>query len=65
MCPHGQLYASCYICREVKKSEEEYMELNDLLIEDDNEYDMELDEQLYDYYLDLDERLLREQEDSL
>jgi len=54
MCEHGHLYASCPICSEIMKA------MSDYLMEDS----WDTDDYLYDHYLDLDERLLREQEEN-
>jgi len=56
VCEHGDLFMYCSTCSDVQRAMEEYM----ILPEADNI----AEEYLYDYYLDLDERLLREEEIS-
>lgn len=58
MCEHGHLYMSCPICSEITRAQSEF----DAVIEEDSH---QLNDYLYDYYLDKDEREMREQEDSL
>ncbi len=55
LCPHGYLRADCNMCVKIA----ELMEENMGVPQDDT-----VEEYLYDYYLDQDERLLREQEES-
>jgi len=58
MCSHGDLFMYCSICMDVQKAMEEYIVIPEESATSAQEY-------LYDYYLDLDEREMREQEDSL
>lgn len=56
ICNHGDLYMSCPVCSEVTKLMDEMMPEP----WEDDEYM----EYMYDYYLDKDERLLRESEEN-
>jgi hypothetical protein len=55
LCIHGYVFMSCDICSE----ETEMLQSMELEQNADDSYT----EYLYDHYLDLDERLLREQEE--
>jgi len=55
ICTHGLLYAQCYDCAQITEAIERQ---GYVLIEDDYPEDM------YDYWLDQDERSLREEEDN-
>ncbi len=54
LCPHGYLRADCNMCMKIAELIEENMPVPEDAAP----------EYLYDYYLDQDERLLREQEES-
>jgi hypothetical protein len=55
ICSHGELFARCYICSEINKAMEDYLK--------DEEWNAER-EYLYDYYLHLDEREMRQKEEN-
>lgn len=56
VCNHGELFMLCAICTDVMRAMDEMMPES---WEDDSYI-----EYMYDHYLDLDEKLLRESEDN-
>lgn len=55
LCVHGYIYSRCDVCTEIDRAVEEY--LKEPVEVPDNEW-------MYDLYLEMDEKMIRESEDN-